>query len=170
MKEICLTDERVLAERDAFNETEKPYPVTDIVSLFRRADQYPDRTAVVFKGRNDGQVKLRGFRIELTEVESVIREYPGITDATVQAFENGKNGGKYIAAYVVSGSPVAEASLKEFVRQRKPAYMVPSVVMQIDAIPLNQNQKVNRRTICWTGLTGTAWKTSLICAWIPGAG
>ena len=100
-----------------------------------------------FIGRNDGQVKVRGFRIELTEVESVIREFPGITDATVQAFENESNGEKYIAAYVVSGEKVDEGALKRFIRTRKPPYMVPSVIMQIDAIPLNQNQKVNKKAL-----------------------
>ena len=77
----------------------------------------------------------------------MIREYPGITDTTVQAFDNENNGEKFIAAYVVSGEKVDENALKEFVRQRKPAYMVPSVVMQMDAIPLNQNQKVNKRAL-----------------------
>ena len=70
---------------------------------------------IQFVGRRDGQVKIRGFRIELKEVEAVIREYPGIKDATVQAFDE-EGGGKFIAA-------------------------------QIDAIPLNQNQKVNKKAL-----------------------
>ena len=57
---------------------------------------------VEYIGREDGQVKVRGFRIELTEVEKVIREYPGVEDATVAAFDS-PAGGKFIAAYVVSG-------------------------------------------------------------------
>ena len=98
-------------------------------------------------GRNDSQVKVRGFRIELAEIEAVIREFPGITDTTVQAFEDETTGEKYIAAYVVSGSPVNVEALNGFIRERKPAYMVPAVTMQIDAIPLNQNQKVNKRAL-----------------------
>ena len=53
-----------------------------------------------FIGRNDGQVKIRGFRIELAEVEGVIREYEGIRDVTVQAFEDAAFGGKYISRAV----------------------------------------------------------------------
>ena len=50
LREICLTDERTLAEMDALNETERPYPVSDIVSLFQAtADRFPDRPAVVFR-------------------------------------------------------------------------------------------------------------------------
>ena len=98
-------------------------------------------------GRSDGQVKARGFRIELSEVEAVIRDFPGIYDATVQAFEDENTGEKYIAAYVVSDGKIDTAMLSGFIRERKPAYMVPSVIMQIDAIPLTQNQKVNRKAL-----------------------
>lgn len=101
---------------------------------------------VQFVGRQDGQVKIRGFRIELKEVEAVIREFPGIKDATVQAFDY-PNGGKFIASYVVSDSPVDIQALNAFIKERKPSYMVPAATMQLDAIPLNQNQKVNRRAL-----------------------
>ncbi len=100
-----------------------------------------------FIGRNDGQVKVRGFRIELAEVEGVIREYPGIKDATVVALENEKAGGKYIAAYVVADEPVDFGRVSSFILSKKPPYMVPAAWMQLDAIPLTQNQKVNRRAL-----------------------
>ena len=97
-------------------------------------------------GRKDSQVKVRGFRIELSEVEEVIRRYEGIKDATVVAFDD-PNGGKYIAAYVVSDSEINVEKLNEFIKETKPAYMVPAVTMQIDEIPLNQNQKVNKKAL-----------------------
>ena len=97
-------------------------------------------------GRKDSQVKIRGFRIELSEVEEVIRRYEGIKDATVVAFDD-PNGGKYIAAYVVSDSQVDINGLNDFIKETKPAYMVPAVTMQIDKIPLNQNQKVNKKAL-----------------------
>ena len=101
---------------------------------------------IQFVGRRDGQVKFRGFRIELKEVESVIREFPGISDATVQAFDY-PNGGKFIAAYLVSDQQIDIQALNAFIRDRKPPYMVPAATMQIPSIPLNQNQKVNRRAL-----------------------
>lgn len=102
-----------------------------------------------FIGRSDGQVKIRGFRIELTEIEAVIREYSSIGDVSVQAFDNESGNGKYIAAYIVvkRGETIAPGALEAFIRQRKPPYMVPSVIMELDAIPLNQNQKVDRRKL-----------------------
>ncbi len=99
-----------------------------------------------FIGRNDGQVKIRGFRIELSEVEGIIRKFSGIKDATVQAYDY-EGGGKYIAAFVVSDETVDIAAMEEFIKQYKPAYMVPAVTMQIDEIPLNQNQKVNKKAL-----------------------
>ena len=118
----------------------KVYKTGDVVRML------PDGR-VDFIGRRDSQVKVRGFRIELPEVEGVIREYPGVTDATVQAFADERSGMKYLAAYVVSDGTVDVADLKEFVRSRKPPYMVPSVVMQLDAIPLTQNHKVDKRAL-----------------------
>ena len=99
-----------------------------------------------FMGRNDGMVKIRGFRIELPEVEHVIRQYPGIKDATVADFEEA-GGGRFLAAYVVSDERVEFEKLSEFIKERKPPYMVPAVTMQIDRIPLTQNQKVDRKAL-----------------------
>ncbi len=101
---------------------------------------------IQFVGRKDGQVKIRGFRIELKEVEAVIRQYPGIKDVTVQAFDY-ENGGKYIAAYIVSDEQVDIKELNAFIGKQKPSYMIPAATMQIDSIPLNQNQKVNRKAL-----------------------
>ena len=103
---------------------------------------------IEFIGRKDMQVKIRGFRIELKEVESVIREFPGIADVTVQAFdEEGEGGGKFLAAYVVSDAPVDIDALNAFILEQKPPYMVPAVTMQIEKIPLNVNQKVDRKAL-----------------------
>ena len=115
------------------------YRTGDIVRYLPSGD-------IQFVGRRDGQVKIRGFRIELKEVESIIREFPGIKDATVQAFDE-DGGGKFIAAYIVSDSQVDIEALNNFILDQKPPYMVPAVTMQIDAIPLNQNQKVNKRAL-----------------------
>ena len=118
---------------------ERLYRTGDIVRML------PDGK-VDFVGRNDGQVKIRGFRIELSEVESIIRKFSGIKDATVQAFDE-KGGGKFIAAYIVADAPVDIEALNAFIAKNKPPYMVPAVTMQIDRIPLNQNQKVNKRAL-----------------------
>ena len=116
------------------------YRTGDIVRYLPSGD-------IQFVGRRDGQVKIRGFRIELKEVEAVVREFRGIKDATVQAFDDESGSGKFIAAYIVSDSKVDVEALNNFILERKPPYMVPAVTMQIDRIPLNQNQKVNKRAL-----------------------
>ena len=126
-------------------------PFTDeekYARVYRTGDivRYLPSGDIQFVGRRDGQVKIRGFRIELKEVESVIREFPGIKDATVQAFDE-DGSGKFIAAYVVSDDKVDIEAMNNFILDQKPPYMVPAVTMQIDAIPLNQNQKVNKRAL-----------------------
>ena len=115
------------------------YRTGDIVRYLPSGD-------IQFVGRRDGQVKIRGFRIELKEVEGIIRQFPNIKDATVQAFDE-DGGGKFIAAYIVSDQQIDIESLNQFILDEKPPYMVPAVTMQIDAIPLNQNQKVNKRAL-----------------------
>ncbi len=116
--------------------------------IYRTGDivRYLPSGDIQFVGRRDGQVKIRGFRIELKEVEGIIREFPGIKDATVQAFDE-EGGGKFIAAYIVSDETIDIDALNNFILDEKPPYMVPAVTMQIDAIPLNQNQKVNKRAL-----------------------
>ena len=119
----------------------KMYRTGDIVRFRADGD-------IQYIGRKDMQVKIRGFRIELKEVESVIREFPGISDATVQAFdEEGEGNGKFLAAYIVGDAPVDIDALNAFILEQKPPYMVPAVTMQIDAIPLNVNQKVDRKAL-----------------------
>ena len=117
----------------------RAYRTGDIVRYLPSGD-------IQFVGRRDGQVKIRGFRIELKEVEAVIRDFPGIKDATVQAFDD-DNGGKFIAAYIVSDEQVDIEAMNNFILDQKPPYMVPAVTMQIEKIPLNQNQKVNKKAL-----------------------
>ncbi|MCR5404408.1 MAG: hypothetical protein K6E91_11415 [Butyrivibrio sp.] len=88
-------------------------------------------------------------------MESVIREYPDIADATVQTFEDKLTGEKHIVAYIVSDKKIDSNELNEFIVERKPYYMIPAVTMQIEAIPLNQNGKVNRRALPEPVYTGS---------------
>jgi len=119
------------------------------LTVYRSGDivRYLPSGDIQFVGRSDGQVKIRGFRIELKEVEAVIRDFPGIKDATVQAFDEEGGNGKFIAAYLVSDQQVDIEALHNFILDQKPPYMVPAVTMQIESIPLNQNQKVNKRAL-----------------------
>ncbi|MGW5289891.1 amino acid adenylation domain-containing protein [Rhodococcus pyridinivorans] len=120
---------------------ERMYRTGDIVRL--RADG-----ALDYVERADFQVKVRGFRIELGEIESVLRSRPDI-DAAVVVAKSDPVTGDSLVGYVV---PVAGAALDvDAVRadlgRVLPSYMVPSVLMTLDALPLNVNGKIDRRAL-----------------------
>ncbi len=102
---------------------------------------------IQYLGRIDSQVKLRGFRIELGEIEAVLAKHPSVQAAVVIVRED-RPGDKRLVAYVVpSGRSVSTAQLKELARQRLPEYMVPSAFVEVQALPLSPNGKINRRQL-----------------------
>ncbi|MFC7386600.1 non-ribosomal peptide synthetase [Sphaerisporangium rhizosphaerae] len=97
-----------------------------------------------FVGRVDDQVKVRGFRVELGEIEAVLTRHPGIAQAAVVVRED-RPGDRRIVAYVVAGEP--PEGLREFVGKVLPAHMVPSAFVRMDALPLSPNRKIDRRAL-----------------------
>ena len=98
-------------------------------------------------GRRDGQVKIRGNRVELLEVEDIIREIDWITDVTVQTIRN--YGNYELVAYVVSSGEInnLKEKIMDYISKSKPSYMIPSYVISLNEIPLTVNGKVDRRAL-----------------------
>lgn len=98
-------------------------------------------------GRNDHQIKLRGFRIEPEEIRAVLTQHPAIGDGVVVL--DSSAGEPRLAAYLVAqGEPRPEVTqLREWVRRTLPDYMVPAVFVFLDALPLTPNGKVDRRAL-----------------------
>ena len=99
-------------------------------------------------GRADHQMKVRGHRILPPEIEDVILAHEGVKAAAVASFSN-KNEDTRLAAYIVphEGKQVASEVLRSFLRERLPDYMVPSVVMAMDALPQTPTGKIDRRAL-----------------------
>ena len=117
------------------------YRTGDIVRVL------PDGTLAIL-ARRDGQVKIRGNRVELSEVESCIRELDHVEDVTVQVISN--DGNNELVAYVVAddvNGDVTEDNICSYVRKNKLDYMVPSAVIFLDEIPLTVNSKVDRKAL-----------------------
>ncbi|NIM16717.1 MAG: amino acid adenylation domain-containing protein [Candidatus Aminicenantes bacterium] len=101
---------------------------------------------IEFLGRKDHQVKVRGFRIELKEIENQLVNHDKIKEAVVTTPED-KEGNKFLCAYVVSDEPFEPVPLKEFLSAALPDYMIPTHFMQISSVPLTPNGKLNRKAL-----------------------
>ncbi|SDW59641.1 amino acid adenylation domain-containing protein [Amycolatopsis xylanica] len=127
-----------------------------------------------FAGRCDEQVKVRGFRIELAEIEQVAAELPAVTAAAAFVLESGETVG--LAVTVADGHDLTKgnALIREHCRARLPEHMVPSVVDFVPALPLTTNGKVDRAELAraaaaarqFTGRApGTPRETEVCAVW-----
>jgi amino acid adenylation domain-containing protein len=98
-------------------------------------------------GRIDQQVKIRGFRIELGEIESAIRQHPTVVNAVVTA-RTDSSGEKRLVGYLQTRSgPPPLAQLRDFIRKKLPAYMVPTHFVMLEEFPLTPNGKIDTRRL-----------------------
>jgi amino acid adenylation domain-containing protein len=108
---------------------------------------------IEFDGRQDGQVKVRGFRIGLGEIEATLARHPGIKNNAVVARAD-NNGTKTLIAYFVARETIPSASeLRTFLNMRLPDYMVPSTFVELAALPLTANGKIDKRALPEPGQT-----------------
>jgi len=103
---------------------------------------------IEFLGRIDHQVKVRGFRVELGEIEAVLGQHPAVQGTVVVAREDAP-GDKRLVAYVIPDPDqvTGTSELRRFLQAKLPNYMVPSAFMMLEALPLTPSGKVNRRAL-----------------------
>nr|WP_301542280.1 non-ribosomal peptide synthetase [Pyxidicoccus fallax] len=117
--------------------------------LYRTGDRVRWRAdgMLEFLGRNDFQVKLRGFRIELGEIEAALSRHPAVRQALVLKREVSAGNPQLVAWFTSTGSAPDAATLRAFLQQRLPGYMVPSAFMALESFPLTPNGKVDRKAL-----------------------
>jgi aspartate racemase len=123
--------------------------------LFKTGDvaRYLPDGAIEILGRVDFQVKLRGMRVELGEIESVLEQHPTVKEAVVTARED-KSGDKRLVAYIVPkllsdeiSQTVFTKELRNFLKEKLADYMVPSAFVMLSTLPLTPNGKINRTAL-----------------------
>lgn len=121
-------------------------------TLYKTGDlaRYLPDGAIEFLGRLDNQVKVRGFRVELGEIESVLGQLPEVRDVVAIVRED-QPGSKRIVAYLTArpphGDDLSPERLRGFLHDRLPDFMIPGAFVTLDALPLNPNGKVDRRAL-----------------------
>ncbi len=127
-----------------------PFGATAGDRLYRSGDQARLTAGgrMDYLGRIDQQIKVRGFRIEPEEIETVLNGFPGLRDCAVIVRQD-KTGSPHLAAFVVA-SGNAKPSVEElhtFLRHELPDYMIPSALVTLESLPINHNGKVDRAAL-----------------------
>ena len=104
--------------------------------------------AIEFLGRIDHQVKLRGFRIELGEIEAILVAHPAVHGAVVTARQNKSEENRLVAYVTGDLSRLKVTDLRALLKAKLPNYMMPSVIVVLEKLPLNSNGKIDLRALC----------------------
>ncbi len=134
-----LTNGRFI--QDPFRQGERIYRTGDLVRMA------PDGN-LSYLGRTDHQVKIRGYRVELGEIESVLREYPGIREAIVNFSQQA--GTERLFAFItlsITENDFINADLQQYLKERLPFYMLPSAITVLPKMPLTPTGKVDRHAL-----------------------
>ncbi|MBA2680041.1 MAG: amino acid adenylation domain-containing protein, partial [Ktedonobacteraceae bacterium] len=126
-----------------------PFGTEPGTRLYHTGDlaRYHADGTVEYIGRIDHQVKLRGYRVELGEIEATLRTHPGVREAVLVAHED--MGEKRLVAYVIPAlaPPPTMEDLRSFVQERLPDYMVPVAFVLLEAFPLSLHGKIDRASL-----------------------
>ncbi|NBD17976.1 MAG: amino acid adenylation domain-containing protein [Cyanobacteria bacterium] len=123
-----------------------PFSTTAGSRLYRTGDwgYYLSDGTIQFIGRRDRQIKLRGFRLELGEIEAVLQQEPTVQTVAVKVWESQEGQSQVIAYVVLQGNEsVDEDALRHFLHQRLPDYMIPTSFVPLKALPLTANGKID---------------------------
>jgi aryl carrier-like protein len=116
--------------------------------LYRTGDlaRYREKGELEYVGRRDEQVKVRGYRVELGEIEAVLNAHEPVRESVVVLRES-EEGVAQLVAYVVREAEVTVSELRRYVKECLPEYMVPGAFVKLSSLPLTANGKVDRRSL-----------------------
>jgi amino acid adenylation domain-containing protein len=122
-----------------------PHPFKSDSRLYRSGDWARLRSdgQIECTGRHDSQIKIRGFRVELGEIQATLAAHPAVHENVIVASE-GNGAEKRLVAFVKSAAPLTANSLRDYLSERLPDYMVPTSFVELNEFPLTPNGKVDR--------------------------
>ncbi len=132
-----LTKEKFID--NPYNKNQKLYRTGDI-------GRWLSNGTLEFIGRKDDQVKIRGHRIELGEIEYQLQIHDAI-ESSVVVIKISDAGDNELVAYIVSSQKLNEVALRKYLSEKLPDYMLPSYFIQLDALPLTSNGKVDKKSL-----------------------
>ncbi|CAO3566666.1 unnamed protein product [Mortierella alpina] len=138
-----------LPEQTAERFLPDPFTKAQDTLMYKTGDlvRYLSDGDLVFVGRNDNQVKIRGFRVELGEIEARLAEHALVREAVVLAVGEGSDNKRLVAYVLAEPHEDLIRTLRDFLAARAPEYMIPSAIMRLDAFPLTNNGKIDRRAL-----------------------
>ncbi|MCX8130918.1 MAG: amino acid adenylation domain-containing protein, partial [Clostridia bacterium] len=164
--ELCIAGDGLargyLNRHDLTAEKFVSNPFVEAGRMYRTGDLarwLPDGN-IEFLGRMDNQVKIRGHRIEVGEVESCILSHPMVKEAVVVTAED-TEGNKSLAAYYVATSLISSLELREHIAKELPDYMVPTYFVQLEKMPMTLNGKIDRKSLP-SHSAGQEYKTEIV--------
>ncbi|XP_076246658.1 nonribosomal peptide synthetase ebony isoform X2 [Calliopsis andreniformis] len=138
-----------LRDNDSRKFLDNPHAIDPEYSRIYRTGDYAriSKGVVVYEGRVDSQIKVRGHRVDLTEVEKAVCRVPGVDSVVVLCYKPGELSQALVAFITIAnGSPTCEQKIETFLQATLPPYMLPHIVV-VDNIPLLTNGKTDRQTL-----------------------
>ena len=148
--EICISGDGVtlgyVNNKDLTNKSFIDNPFGE-GKLYKTGDigAFTENGEIIYIGRKDFQVKIRGLRIELSEIEKQISLIKGITNVAVVCPENETE--KFIVCYYTANETIKQNEIRSYLSQKLPNYMIPKYLIQLESLPLSSNGKIDKKAL-----------------------
>ena len=148
LNQPALTQKHFIPDSFSSNPESRLYRTGDLARYLPTGD-------IEFLGRSDQQVKLRGIRVELDEIEALLAEHPALKEAAVVVAPSQPSGGVLLAAFIVAqpNQSISTSELRAFLKKRLPSYMVPASFKICESLPRTSNGKIDRQKLSGQGIS-----------------